>query len=926
MLPQRLESSVAWWNSFVPSKNDRELKRIGVIVDRVNTFEAKLKALPDDQLAAKTDEFKARFAEIYSAQGGDPTCRFTEGTKEELKEDRKKIDKALDELLPEAFAVVREAAWRILGMRHYDVQILGGVVMHEGKIAEMRTGEGKTLMATLAVYLNAIAGRGVHLVTVNEYLAARDAEWMGQVYGFLGMTVGVIVSGKNDTERQEAYKADITYGTNSEFGFDYLRDNMKLYLEQYAQRGAHFAIVDEVDSILIDEARTPLIISGAAEDSTDKYLRVDTIIPTLKREQDYTIDEKSRSSVLTERGITAVEKAVGVDNLYEPDNIEILHHINQALRAHTLYKRDVDYMVDGGKVKIIDEFTGRVLDGRRWSDGLHQAVEAKEGVAIENENRTTATITYQNYFRQFLKLSGMTGTAETEAEEFNKIYELSVVVIPTNKPIIRDDNSDQIFATEHEKFQAIAEDIQDRATRGQPILVGTVSVEKSEVLSKALKRLKIPHSVLNAKFHEMEAEIVAQAGSKSAVTIATNMAGRGTDILLGGNPEFRASNEANEEEDPEGYAAALKKHIALCAQEKQEVLDAGGLHIIGTERHESRRIDNQLRGRSGRQGDPGSSRFYLSLDDELMRIFGGDRLKSMMNTLGMKEGEVIEHKWVNKSIEGAQRRVEGQNFDIRKNLIEYDDVMNEQRKSVYKLRRDVLGADEATTKELLLDRIEDVVIDAVIRCAPEKTHIDQWNVHGLGETSKDIFGIDIDEHTLHECTTREALEEAVFGEAEKALHAREHAFTSEAFYHISRIVFLQTIDSLWKDHLTEMTQLREGIGLRGYAQKDPKQEYKKEGYNIFASMMATVSSAVLQKVYRVVISEQTEDVYEERLRAQQEKQKANMRLGPAEAKNNQKPETVRRQEPKVGRNDPCPCGSGKKYKKCHGAAGAQAQA
>jgi len=907
----------SWWNKIIPTKNDRELKRLRLKVEQINALEAKFQALPDNALQAKTAEFRTRFQEGYKALGGDLEVKRSEGTKEELAADRKKIDKVLESLLPEAFATVREAAWRVLGMRHYDVQLIGGMVLHEGKIAEMRTGEGKTLMATLAVYLNGIADRGVHLITVNEYLASRDAAWMGQLYTWLGLSVSVIVSGMSDRERQEAYNSDITYGTNSEFGFDYLRDNMKLYLGDYVQRGAHFAIVDEVDSILIDEARTPLIISGPAEESTDKYPRINAIIPGLRRDQDYTVDEKARTVVLTERGIHTVEERLNLENLYEPDNIELLHHVNQALRAHTLYRRDVDYMIQDGQVKIIDEFTGRVLDGRRWSDGLHQAVEAKEGVKIENENQTLATITYQNYFRMFMKLAGMTGTAETEAEEFHKIYELPVIVVPTNKPIIRDDAEDLIFKSEKEKFHSIAEEIQTRATRGQPCLVGTVSVEKSEVLGRLLDRLKIPHNVLNAKYHEREAEIVAEAGSKSSVTIATNMAGRGTDIVLGGNPEFRAGLTANPEEDPEGYATALKEIKVLCEKERQEVLDAGGLYIIGTERHESRRIDNQLRGRAGRQGDPGGSRFYVSLEDDLMRIFGGEKMMGLMERLGMEDGEVIEHRWVSKSIENAQRKVEGHNFDVRKHLLEYDDVMNEQRKSVYGMRRDVLGNDPTSTKEAMLDMTDALVMDIVGRTCPEKAHVDEWDFNSLREILKEQFALDLD-FGDYAFEAREDVENKVFEAAEQYLELKENTYGFEPFYSVGRIINLQTIDSLWKEHLREMDHLREGIGLRGYAQKDPKQEYKKEGYNLFANMMGTINGDVLQKAFRVVITNATQDDYEERLQKRKAQQERQMRLQSQENKEVEKPQTVRREAAKVGRNDPCPCGSGKKYKKCHG--------
>ncbi|MBC7792234.1 MAG: preprotein translocase subunit SecA, partial [Clostridia bacterium] len=710
---------MSWWRQgfigrLIPTKNEREVSRLTAKVQSINALDQKMRALPDDQLCMKTGELRERYENAFKVLGGDVTKTRTEGNKADVKSERKIVDQALDTILPDAFAVVREAGRRVLNMRHFDVQLLGGMVLHEGKIAEMRTGEGKTLVATLPVYLNAIAGRGVHVVTVNEYLASRDANWMGQLYRFLGMETGIVTHGLSDAQRKAMYAMPVTYGTNSEFGFDYLRDNMKLFLSDYVQRGHHFSIVDEVDSILIDEARTPLIISGPSEDSTDKYARINAVIPALKREVDFTIDEKARTVVLTERGIEAAEKKLGVDNLYAPDNIEILHHVNQGLRAHTLYRRDVDYMVEDGKVKIIDEFTGRVLDGRRWSDGLHQAVESKEGVKIENENQTLATITYQNYFRMFQKLGGMTGTALTEAEEFAKIYDLDVVAVPTNRSMVRNDEDDLIYKSEREKFEAISTDVSERAKRGQPVLVGTTSVEKSEVLSRYLKKLQIPHSVLNAKYHRQEAEIIAQAGRKGAVTIATNMAGRGTDILLGGNAESMARAALNPE-NPDAYEVMLKKFQAQCEAEKEEVRAAGGLCVVGSERHESRRIDNQLRGRAGRQGDPGSSRFYLSLEDDLLRIFGGERITAIMGAMGMKEGEVIQHRWVNASIENAQRRVEGNNFDIRKHLLEYDDVMNDQRVAVYKLRRRVLGADSAATKELILDTVEDAIINTVAR-------------------------------------------------------------------------------------------------------------------------------------------------------------------------------------------------------------------
>jgi preprotein translocase subunit SecA len=866
---------MSWWRQgiigkLIPTKNEREVSRLTAKVQSINALDGKMRALPDEQLRAKTGELREKYERAFKELGGDPTKTVTEGLKADIKAERKLVDAALETILPEAFAIVREAGRRVLNMRHFDVQLMGGMVLHEGKIAEMRTGEGKTLVATLPVYLNAIAGRGVHVVTVNEYLATRDAQWMGQLYGFLGMDTGIVVHGLSDAQRKQMYAKPITYGTNSEFGFDYLRDNMKLFLNDYVQRGHHFSIVDEVDSILIDEARTPLIISGPSEESTEKYGRINAVVPSLKREVDYTIDEKARTVSLTERGIEAAEKKLGVTNLYDPDSIEILHHVNQGLRAHTLYRRDVDYMVEDGKVKIIDEFTGRVLEGRRWSDGLHQAVEAKEGVKIENENQTLATITYQNYFRMFMKLGGMTGTAMTEVEEFSKIYELDVVAVPTNRSMIREDADDLIYKSEREKFEAIGKDVEERAGRGQPILIGTTSVEKSEVLSRHLKRLKVPHNVLNAKYHRQEAEIIAQAGRKGAVTIATNMAGRGTDILLGGNAEFMAKGELTPE-TVEQYPSILAKYQKQCEAEKDEVRAAGGLCVIGSERHESRRIDNQLRGRSGRQGDPGSSRFYLCLEDDLMRIFGGERITAIMETLGMKEGEVIQHAMVNRSVENAQRRVEGHNFDIRKHLLEYDDVMNDQRIAVYKLRRRVLGADQAATRELMLDAVEDGIISIVARACPEKTNVDEWKIDQLEEMVKEQFNIELKLTNIPD-VTRARIEDMVFAEVEKALKAKEEQYSADGFYSVSRIIYLQTIDQLWKEHLRDMDQLREGISLRGYAQKDPKQEYKKEGYNLFVSMMSVITSDVLQKTFRVVITQETEEEYNARLQRRRDEQ------------------------------------------------------
>ena len=956
----------SFWRRLIPSKNDRELRRLTGQVEAIASHETRLRGLTDEALRAQTPRLQERFVAGWRAAAPVPAASarlassegdaglpqpLVEGTDPQgsRRRQRARIDAALAPLLPEAFATMREASRRVLGMRHYDVQLIGGMALHEGRIAEMKTGEGKTLVATLPVYLNALAGLGVFLVTVNEYLAARDAAWMGQVYRFLGLDVGVILHGLTDAQRQAAYRCPVTYGTNSEFGFDFLRDNMKLYLRDYTQRGHHFAIVDEVDSILIDEARTPLIISGPSEDSTDKYARIDSIIPALKREEDFTVDEKARAVSLTEAGVHSVEGRLGVGNLYEPENLELLHHVNQGLRAHALYRRDVDYMVEEGRVKIIDEFTGRVLEGRRWSDGLHQAVEAKEGVKVENENQTLASITYQNLFRNFTKLAGMTGTAETEAEEFAKVYDLEVVMVPTHQPMRRVDAHDLIYKSEREKFSAIVDEIQERSTRGQPVLVGTISVEKSEVLSRHLQRLKIPHAVLNAKYHRQEAEIIAQAGRKSAVTIATNMAGRGTDILLGGNPEVQARLQAPKASPgPEGeakaeaaYQSCLQQSRLTCQAEKEAVIAAGGLHILGTERHESRRIDNQLRGRAGRQGDPGSSCFYISLEDDLLRIFGGEKLIGRLEWLGMQDGDVIEGGFINRRIEETQRRVEGHNFDVRKHLLEYDDVMNDQRTAIYSLRRRVIGADMAATRVMMLDLIEDVVIQMARSACPDAEASDAWDLHALADSANECFTQSIWE--LGDLSRREEVEEQLFKVAQASLTQREEQFTPTAFFHVSRILYLQAIDGMWKDHLRAMEQLREGISLRGYAQRDPKQEYKKEGFSLFSAMMANLAADVLQKVYRVVITAESQTDYEARLAQAHQAQARQLQEGPAQKAASSaaarlapavvspppgasrpaspqgaapRPEPLRR-GPKVGPNDPCPCGSGNKYKKCH---------
>jgi preprotein translocase subunit SecA len=926
---------------LIGTKNERELKKAYQKVARINELESRMRELKDEDFPAATARLK------QEVQNGKP----------------------LNDLLFEAFALTREASRRVIGQRHYDVQLIGGMFLHEGCIAEMRTGEGKTLTATLPSYLNALSGRGVHVVTVNDYLARRDAEWMGRIYRFMGMRTGCILHELTDKQRQESYRADITYGQNNEFGFDYLRDNMKFRLQDYVQRELNYAIVDEVDSILIDEARTPLIISGPTEDSTDKYYRVDQVIPGLVPDQDYTLDEKSRAVSLTDEGIEKLQKRLGVANLYDPSEIETLHHVEQALRAHTLYKRDKDYVVKDGEVMIVDEFTGRLMPGRRWSDGLHQAVEAKEGVKIENENQTLATISFQNYFRMYSKLSGMTGTADTEAEEFAKIYSLDVRVIPTNRAMVRNDLEDVVYKTEREKFEAVAKEIEEVNQKGQPVLVGTVSIAKSEVVSNFLKKRGVPHNVLNAKQHQREADIVAQAGRKGAVTISTNMAGRGTDILLGGNPEVMTKQAMGPEPTPpepmdgqpvdpaalaayeqqlaeykKKYEETLAKNEALTKKEREEVLAAGGLFIVGTERHESRRIDNQLRGRAGRQGDPGVSRFYLSLEDDLMRIFGSERIQGLMERLGMEEGEVIEHKWLSRAIEGAQKRVEGHNFDIRKNLLEYDDVMNQQRRTIYKLRRQVLAAgagiplieyDEdkktkakirserlvswADFKEMVLDALEDAIVGLSDTYVPTKNPA-TWDLEALQRNVKDVFNLEMGFERVGD---REQVEEDVYKAAEKVILQREQEF-GEEFLRFLQYRYLATIDQLWKDHLLAMDHLRQGIGLRGYGQKDPKQEYKKEGYKGFIQMLAAIKTQFVSQMMRVQARNTAEETARiQRQMAQRQKQVMEGRAG-EDGKLDQAsaaPKAPARAEgPRVGRNDPCPCGSGRKYKKCHGAA------
>jgi preprotein translocase subunit SecA len=857
------------------TKNEREIKRLWPIVEEVNSFNASISALSDGELKEKTDEFRKRL----------------------------EAGETIDDILPEAFAVVREASKRVLGMRHFDVQVMGGIVLHDGKIAEMKTGEGKTLVATLPVYLNTLEGKGVHVITVNDYLAQRDAEWMGPLYNFLGLSVGVIVHGLTDEERQVAYGADITYGTNNEFGFDYLRDNMKYDISQYVQRELNYSIVDEVDSILIDEARTPLIISGPSEESTDKYYKINRIVPRLKKEADFTVDEKTKSAVLTEEGNVKTEGLLGAGNLYDPENIGLVHHVLQALRAHHLFKRDVDYVVKDGEVVIVDEFTGRLMPGRRWSDGLHQAIEAKEGVKIASENQTLATITFQNYFRMYNKLAGMTGTADTEAEEFAKIYNLDVVVVPTHMSMIRVDNPDVIYKTERGKFNAIVNEIEKLHKNGQPVLVGTISIEKSEVLSRMLKNKGIKHSVLNAKYHDREAEIIAQAGRAGAVTIATNMAGRGTDIVLGGNPDGLARQLLNKAEPTgEDLKQSLKEAQVICQKDRENVLSADGLFIIGTERHESRRIDNQLRGRSGRQGDPGASRFYLTLEDDLMRIFGSEKISGLMDKLGMEEDVPIENKMITRAVENAQKKVEAHNFDIRKHLIEYDDVMNKQRKEIYAFRRDILqGLD---LKERVGEMIADNVDELLYIYCPEDKHREEWDLKGLKDALYGIFSMS--SYNLPE--NREAMKEFLISEANQIYEEKEREIGIEMMRYIEKVVMLQLVDSQWKDHLLAMDHLKEGIGLRGYGQRDPLVEYKKEAFNMFEEMSARITTETLSRLFKVQIKKTEE------LKNTQKMQKISYNRGDAaEAK---KP--VKR-EKKIGRNDPCPCGSGKKFKKCCGA-------
>ena len=907
------------------SSNERFLKSIRPLIAEINEFEPQVQKLSDDQMRERTAFLKAQIADAVKDARD--------------KDDRKyREQQALNEILPEAFALVREASVRTTGMRHFDVQMIGGLVLHQGKIAEMRTGEGKTLVATLPVYLNALTGRGVNVITVNDYLAARDAEWMGQIYRFLGLTVGCIQNDMDDFERQTAYAADITYGTNNEFGFDYLRDNMKFDLGTCVQRGHYYAVVDEVDSILIDEARTPLIISGPSEESTDKYYQANAIIPQLvrgeeleegKKTGDYVVDEKNHSAVLTEEGVDKAERLLAVGNLYDPSNMELLHCVEQALKAHTLYRLDHQYVVQDGEVIIVDDFTGRLMKGRRWSDGLHQAVEAKEGVKIERENQTLATITLQNYFRLYEKLSGMTGTAETEAAEFHSTYKLDVIVIPTHMPMVRKDNPDVIYRTLPEKWDAVVEEIKERYEHGQPVLVGTVSVENSELIARRLQRVAVPHNVLNAKYHEREAEIVAQAGRKGAITIATNMAGRGTDILLGGNPDFMAREFLKEQEvDPEEatesqWQGEFLKAKRIVESEHQEVVSLGGLHILGTERHESRRIDNQLRGRAGRQGDPGSSRFFLSLEDDLMRIFAGDKVKALMQRLGMEQGVAIESKMVSKRIAAAQKSVEGRNFETRKHLLEYDDVMNKQRETIYGLRRQLM--EEPDQREYLVGETgvaRDLLADLTKQYLGPNLSPEEWDVENYKVQLHTIYAFDADTEKVDFVeSSSEEIEDLVWEKVKAKYAEKEKQIGAEAMRTYERIIMLNIIDAQWKDHLLALDHLKQGIGLVGYGQKDPLVEYKKESFDLFQAMLDRIDTTTIRSLFNLqVVEEQPPETLRQRRGPRRPLTFTGPNQGAAAAGEEAgKVKTVVRDQPKVGRNDPCPCGSGKKYKKCHGA-------
>ena len=885
------------------SYSEREVRRLEPIAEKVLSYEDYMSKLTDAELRAKTDEFKNRL----------------------------KNGETLDDILPEAFAVVREAAWRTLKMKHFKVQIIGGIVLHQGRIAEMKTGEGKTLVATLPAYLNALEGKGVHIVTVNDYLAKRDRDWMGKIYEFLGLSVGVILHDMGPAERKKAYAADITYGTNNEFGFDYLRDNMVIYKEDMVQRELNYAIIDEVDSILIDEARTPLIISGVGEKSTDMYKLTDRFVRTLKKDEDYVVDEKAKAVSLTEKGVAKAEKFFGIKNLADIENMEISHHIQQALKAHAIMKRDRDYVVKDGQVIIVDEFTGRLMFGRRYSEGLHQAIEAKEGVKVERESKTLATITLQNYFRMYKKLAGMTGTAQTEEQEFRTIYGLDVVVIPTHKPMIRIDHPDVIYKTEEAKFRAVVEDIVERHKKGQPVLVGTVSIEKSEKLSAMLKKRGIPHQVLNAKYHEKEAEIIAQAGRKGAVTIATNMAGRGTDILLGGNPEFIAKRKMLEEgyskeiiNEAAGYGPVSSEEVRKAREryfelleearketekEHEEVVKLGGLYVIGTERHEARRIDNQLRGRAGRQGDPGESRFYISLEDDLLRLFGSEKIKNIMDTLGIDDDQPIEHRILTKQIEHAQKKVEGINFSIRMHLLQYDDVMNKQREIIYAQRRKVLEGENL--KNSILEMVRSIIERYVEIYTAGSKYPEEWDIKGLLDHLYDMFlekdsvVIDVDLDRLD----KEVLTDIIYEEAVRQYERKEAEIGPEQMREIERIVLLRVVDTKWMDHIDEMDQLRQGIGLRAYGQVDPLIEYKKIAFDMFEDLIHSIQEDTVKFLYRIQIDRDSK---------LQRKQVIKPVTTSADAEEKKKQQPVIR-EKKIGRNDPCPCGSGKKYKKCCGA-------
>jgi preprotein translocase subunit SecA len=985
------------------TSNEREIKRLRPQVDQINALEPQMKQLTDEQLRGKTAEFRARIKERVR-EAEEEIARLTaeiqkspdqdvRGQLEELNKRRIEArNQALEEILPEAFAVAREGGRRVLNMRHFDVQLIGGIALHQGKIAEMKTGEGKTLVATLPVYLNALAGDGVHVVTVNDYLAKRDSEWMGKLYRFLGLSVGVIVHDLDDDERREAYAADVTYGTNNEFGFDYLRDNMKFDLPECVQRGHNFGIVDEVDSILIDEARTPLIISGASDESTDKYDKANRVVPNLiKGEEiekppgepkeytgDYVIDEKHKNTTITDQGWEKVERMLGIDNIADPENWAMKHHVETAVKAHAMYRKDVEYVVKDGEVIIVDEFTGRLMPGRRWSDGLHQAIEAKEGVKIERETQTLATITFQNYFRMYKKLAGMTGTAETEAAEFDKIYKLLVVVIPTNRVLLRVENADIVYRTEKEKYYAVADEIQKIATEGRPVLVGTTSIEKSERLSDLLKKKGVKHVVLNAKYHEKEAEIVAQAGRMNQVTIATNMAGRGTDILLGGNAEFMARQEMVKKGIAQQLRAAggevvleqdtsdnivfyyngieykcpadkwnetYNKYKKETDAEHEEVVQVGGLHILGTERHEARRIDNQLRGRAGRQGDPGSSRFYLSLEDDLMRIFAKAWVSTLLQRLGMEEGVPIESKLISRRIEAAQKAVEAQNFESRKHVLEYDDVMNKQRVAVYGLRKELLsGIDQ---KELILeDYVAGMVADALDRFAPRNVHADQWDTQALNKYLVEQFGLDMAKNGVDaDQLNRQELGDKIFEKLKELYDAKERQIGADAMRYHERMIMLSVLDTQWKDHLLSMDHLKEGINLRGYGQHDPLVEYKRESFDMFENMMQRSQEDAVRYLFHMQIvdapavqeavatpsgngdqlppppprkrASTSMDDLEAQFQRRKKKELEQARM--AGSNGNTTPQQVVRGQAKVGRNDPCPCGSGKKYKKCHGA-------